>query len=205
MTDRAHLTMHGRRRAHDLATKSLTDTLMAQANAEMQVARNASSNSLDFYGKHADGVCRDVIPAWIKSKTGNRNKAVRRLSSECYLKQMRLQVLENRVHAHVDLLAHALGDLHHLFEHERLLARPHQPHARRQHVALYIIDLVISIVRTYAHVTHREPLVLVLVDGRTQHLFARFGEHPFDLLGVSRECHQQQRLQPFQERMLSCP
>ena len=77
-----------------IATAALLFMMQDQARAETVIAKNSSKQSMNFYKKHADGVCRDVVPAWIKSKTGTRDKAVRRLSSECYLKQMRMGVLD---------------------------------------------------------------------------------------------------------------
>ena len=77
-----------------IAAAALPFMMQGQAKAETVIAKNSSKQSLNFYKDHADSVCRDVVPAWIKSKTGTRDKAVRRLSSECYLKQMRLGVLD---------------------------------------------------------------------------------------------------------------
>ena len=77
-----------------IAAAAIPFMMQGQAKAETVIAKNSSKQSLNFYKDHADSVCRDVVPAWINSKTGTRDKAVRRLSSECYLKQMRLGVLD---------------------------------------------------------------------------------------------------------------
>ena len=53
----------------------------------------ASKTVATTMSKRATKICSGVLPAWIKSQSGMRDKSVRRLVADCYLAQARLPLI----------------------------------------------------------------------------------------------------------------
>ncbi len=60
------------------------------ATAQIELASQSITTTMT---KRANKICDGVLPTWIKSPSGMRDKSVRRLVVECYLSQARLPLI----------------------------------------------------------------------------------------------------------------
>ena len=72
----------------------LTFSILAAVPDSAQAGRkSASAEMRNTLTERARQICREVLPSWIKSTSGMRNKSVRRLVADCYLEQAKLPSL----------------------------------------------------------------------------------------------------------------
>jgi len=72
----------------------LTLGILAAVPEPAQAGRELASKTVaTTMSKRAAKICDGVLPAWIKSSSGIRDKSVRRLVADCYLAQARLPLI----------------------------------------------------------------------------------------------------------------